>query len=91
MYRPRGSLIYYNLSAYVSPSCKESNLELKKSYSKEQLLPSRLPTLVEVLQKRHPHKAECIYHYPLGVVDSYLNPQPEKPPSTTVGYVGNSN
>jgi len=45
---------------------------------------------VETLRKRYPHKAKSIHHFPLGVVDSYINPQPEKPPEPiTVGYIGN--
>lgn len=90
---PTRRLIYYNLDDYVlyQPSRKERILELE-----EELLERAALTLclsqsqVETLQQRYPHKVDCIRHYPLGVVDSYLNPQPEKPPEPmTVGYVGN--
>jgi glycosyltransferase involved in cell wall biosynthesis len=90
---PSQRLIYYNLDDYVlyQPSRKERILELE-----EELLERAAITLclsqsqVEVLQKRYPNKAERIHHYPLGVVDSYLNLQPEQPPQPmTVGYVGN--
>ena len=45
---------------------------------------------VQVLGVRNPAHAGRIKHFPLGVVDDFLNPAPERPPlAGTVGYVGN--
>jgi teichuronic acid biosynthesis glycosyltransferase TuaH len=45
---------------------------------------------VSTLQARHSEKAVVIRHFPLGVVDRYLNPMPQRVPTwKTVGYVGN--
>ena len=90
---PKERLIYYNIDDYVlyRPSRKQKILE-----QEEELIARAALTLclsrfqVEALQKHHPNQAECIHHYPLGVIDSYLNPQPEKSPEPmTVGYIGN--
>jgi hypothetical protein len=90
---PAQRLIYYNLDDYVlyQPSRKKRILELEKELIERATITLCLSqSQVETLQKRCPNKAECIHHYPLGVVDYYLNPQPEKPPEPmTVGYIGN--
>ena len=45
---------------------------------------------VNTLQTRHSEKAVAIRHFPLGVVESYLNPTPQRVPTwKTVGYIGN--
>ena len=45
---------------------------------------------VNTLQARHSEKASSIRHFPLGVLESYLNPMPQRVPTwKTVGYVGN--
>ncbi len=90
---PQERLIYYNLDDYVlyQPDRKQRTLELEGELIERATITLCLSQFqVETFQKRYPKKAECIHHYPLGVVDSYLNPQPEKPPEPmTVGYVGN--
>ena len=90
---PPERLIYYNFDDYVlyQPSRESKTLE-----QEDELIERAAITLcasysqVTNLQKRHPHRAERIHHYPHGVVDSYLNPRPENSPEPmTVGYVGN--
>jgi hypothetical protein len=45
---------------------------------------------VSTLQTRHSEKAVAIRHFPLGTVESYLSPTPQRVPTwKTVGYVGN--
>ena len=42
------------------------------------------------LQTRHSEKAVVVRHFPLGVVESFLNPMPQRTPTwKTVGYIGN--
>lgn len=90
---PSERLIYYNLDDYVlyQPSRKARILELEDELIERATLTLCLSQLqVDALQERHPHKADRIRHYPLGVVESYLNPQPERSPEPmTVGYIGN--
>lgn len=90
---PRERLVYYNIDDYVlyRPERKERILE-----QEDELIERAAVTLcvsqfqVEAFRKRHPHKSSSIYHYPLGVADSYLNLQPQATPKPqTVGYVGN--
>lgn len=90
---PSQKLIYYNFDDYVlyQPSRKKRIL-----YLEQELVERATLTLcasqfqVEALQKRHPLQAERIHYYSHGVVDSYINPDLEKPPEPmTVGYVGN--
>jgi len=90
---PPERLIYYNFDDYVLYQPKRERKILEQE---NELVERAAITLcasysqVLTLQKRHPQRAYCIHHYPHGVVDSYLNLQPEKPPeSMTVGYVGN--
>lgn len=45
---------------------------------------------VSTLQTRHSEKALAIRHFPLGTVESYLSPTPQRVPTwKTLGYVGN--
>jgi glycosyltransferase involved in cell wall biosynthesis len=45
---------------------------------------------VRTLQTRHREKAAIIRHFPLGLVESYISPVPQRIPTwKTVGYVGN--
>lgn len=90
---PTERLVYYNFDDYVlyrpqrktkilaqeTELIERATITLCASYSQ-----------VITFQKRYPQRASCTYHYPHGVVDSYLNPLPENPPEVmTVGYVGN--
>lgn len=90
---PPERLIYYNFDDYTlyRPNREKEILEKEK-----ELIERASITLcasyfqMAAFQKRYPHKASCILHYPHGFVNTYLNPQPEKPPEAmTVGYVGN--
>ncbi len=90
---PQERLIYYNIDDYVlyRPSRKQRILQQEQELIQRAALTLCLSRFqVESFQKRYPQQAERIHHYPLGVIDSYLNPQPEKAPEPmTVGYVGN--
>lgn len=90
---PSERLIYYNLDDYTlyQPSRKARILELEAELVERAALTLCLSQFqVEALRQRYSHKANCIRHYPLGVVKSYLNPQPERSPKPkTVGYIGN--
>ncbi len=90
---PKKKLIYYNLDDYVlyQPSRQEVILAQEKELVEAANITICLSQFqVEALQKRYPQQAQRIYHYPLGVVDSYINPKPQiSPQPMTVGYVGN--
>ncbi|GAB1542308.1 glycosyltransferase family 1 protein [Scytonema sp. NUACC21] len=86
---PSERLIYYNFDDYLlaQPHRKEQERELI-----ERATITLCASYYQFMsfQKRYPHRASCIHYYPHGVVDYFLNPQPEKPPEPmTVGYVGN--
>lgn len=90
---PSDRLIYYNLDDYshYQPSRKP------QIFAQEAELVERSPlTLclsqfqVETLQKRYPHRAAMIHHFPLGVAEDFINPDIGRAPETnTVGYIGN--
>ncbi|BAY97604.1 glycosyl transferase, group 1 family protein [Tolypothrix tenuis PCC 7101] len=90
---PKEKLIYYNFDDYALYRPEQKN----KIIAQEQELITRASitlcasfTQMMTLRERHPDQASQIHHYPHGFVDTYLNPQPEKPPELmTVGYVGN--
>jgi glycosyltransferase involved in cell wall biosynthesis len=86
-------LIYYNLDEYIyyQPSRKEQILRQEAELvNRAKIILCIAQFQVEVLRQRYPHRADSIYHFPLGVVESYLNPQPERlPEPMTVGYIGN--
>jgi teichuronic acid biosynthesis glycosyltransferase TuaH len=90
---PPEKLVYYNFDDYVlyRPSRKNEILAQER-----ELIERAFITLcasysqVITLQKRLPQKTSRIHHYPHGFGETYLNPQPKKPPEAmTVGYVGN--
>ena len=86
-------LVYYNLDEYrfYQPHRTERVL------GQEQELIARAGLTiclslhqVETLQARNPLHADKIRHFPLGVVEDFLNPEPERVPlPNSVGYVGN--
>lgn len=86
-------LIYYNLDEYIyyQPSRKEQILRQEAELvNRAKIILCIAQFQVEVLRQRYPHRAESIHHFPLGVVESYLNPEPDKlPEPMTVGYIGN--
>ncbi|MGB5962082.1 MAG: hypothetical protein WBG73_15545 [Coleofasciculaceae cyanobacterium] len=90
---PSQRLIYYNLDDYVlyQPSRKAKILQREDELIERATLTLCLSQFqVDALQKRFPHQADRIRHYPLGVDESYLNPQLERSPEPmTVGYIGN--
>jgi hypothetical protein len=90
---PSERLIYYNLDDYIlyQPSRKDKILKLEAELVERATLTLCLSQFqLDAIQKRYPHKADRIRHYPLGVVESYLNLQPERSPEPmTVGYIGN--
>ena len=90
---PDKRLIYYNLDAYTryrperAHQIQENEAELVERAALTICLAQHQ---VEALRSRHPDRAEQIRHFPLGVVDSFLNPAPEEAPTDgTVTYVGN--
>ena len=90
---PSKRLIYYNLDEYIyyQPSRKEEILRQEAELvNRAKIILCIAQFQVEALRQRYPHRAESIHHFPLGVVESYLNPEPEKlPEPMTVGYIGN--
>ncbi len=90
---PSERLIYYNLDAYslYRPARAEWIREREAQLVERAGLTICLSQYqVERLRKRHPSHAERIRHFPLGVLESFVNPNPSREPeSGTVGYVGN--
>ncbi len=90
---PPERLVYYNLDEYVhyQPQRKEQILAQEAELVERAALTLCLSQFqVEILQQRYPKKAASIHHFPLGVVDDLVNPQPEQSPEPmTVGYIGN--
>jgi teichuronic acid biosynthesis glycosyltransferase TuaH len=90
---PRDRLVYYNLDAYRLYRPERAEWIRKRE---EELVERAGLTIclaqsqVEVLRSRYPVQAHQIEHFPLGVLESFLNPYPDRDPDPgTVGYVGN--
>ena len=90
---PDNRLVYYNLDAYTryrperADQIREKEAELVERAALTICLSQYQ---VKALQSRHPNHGERIRHFPLGVVDTFLNPAPEEAPTDgTVTYVGN--
>ncbi|WP_341524656.1 glycosyltransferase [Nostoc sp. UHCC 0302] len=90
---PSDHLIYYNFDDYVPyrPYREQQILQQEKELIERAAITlCASQSQLKTFQKRHPHRASHIYHYPHGVISTYINCQPEKPPEAmTVGYVGN--
>ena len=90
---PSDHLIYYNLDDYVhyQPSRKAQILAQETELVERSALTLCLAkSQVETLQKRYPHRAKSIHHFPLGVSKDFINSDLERSPQpNTVGYVGN--
>jgi teichuronic acid biosynthesis glycosyltransferase TuaH len=90
---PNDKLIYYNLDDYVlyQPNRKEKILSQEAELVDRARLTLCIAQFqVEALQRRYPHKADCIHHFPLGVEAEYINPNPNPyAEPQTVGYIGN--
>lgn len=86
-------LIYYNLDDYVyyEPAHKARILAQEAELINRTVLTLCLSQFqVEALKKRYPQQASSIHHFPLGVANDFINPEPERAPEPhTVGYVGN--
>jgi glycosyltransferase involved in cell wall biosynthesis len=90
---PNDRLVYYNLDDYTlyDPSRAARTTVLEDELIDRARLSLCLSAhQVRALRARHPDRAGRIAHFPLGVVDEFLNPEPRRPPlPRTVGYVGN--
>lgn len=90
---PSSRLVYYNLDDYALYRPEQAD----RIQSKEDELIHRARTTlclskyqVRALQGRHPDRTDHIHHFPLGVTEAFLNPEPNaRPNPNTVGYVGN--
>jgi teichuronic acid biosynthesis glycosyltransferase TuaH len=89
----RENLVYYNLDEYpyYDPPRTERILRLEGELVARAGLTVCLSVhQVATLRQRNPAHAARIQHFPLGVVEDFLNPHPEIPPiAHSVGYVGN--
>jgi teichuronic acid biosynthesis glycosyltransferase TuaH len=90
---PNQRLIYYHLDEYIFYQLER---KAKILAQEAELIDRAAITLciaqhqVEVLQQRYPHKTDTIFHFPLGVLDTFINPLPQAVSEPmTVGYVGN--
>jgi glycosyltransferase involved in cell wall biosynthesis len=90
---PDDRLVYYNLDAYTlyrpgrADRIRRQEGELVKRAARTICLSKYQ---VQSIQGRHPDRADRIEHFPLGVVEDFINPSPERDPEPgTVGYVGN--
>ena len=90
---PGDRLIYYNLDEYpfYEPVSEERILRLEGELVAQAFLTICLSVhQVKIMRARNPLQAAKIHHFPLGVVEDFLNPEPEvRPLPRTVGYVGN--
>jgi len=90
---PSDRLIYYNLDDYTQ---YEPHREERILTQEQQLIAHAAYTLclsryqVDALKDRHPEEAASIHHFPLGVVEEFINPEVERTPNRkAIGYVGN--
>jgi glycosyltransferase involved in cell wall biosynthesis len=90
---PGSHLIYYNLDDYALYNMKRASRtqRLEDEIIRHAGLSICLSRhQVEALRMRLPDCAEKIRHFPLGVVEAFVNSDPGKTPSgKTVGYIGN--
>jgi teichuronic acid biosynthesis glycosyltransferase TuaH len=90
---PRDRLVYYNLDEYpfYEPARKQRILQQESELVARAALTVCLSVhQVKTLQARNSMHADRIRHFPLGVLEDFLNPEPERPPLPgSVGYVGN--
>jgi glycosyltransferase involved in cell wall biosynthesis len=86
-------VVYYNLDDYALYDArrKERNRRLEDEIIQRARLSICLSRhQVDALRERNPTSAWKIVHFPLGVVEGFINPDPANvPPANTVGYVGN--
>lgn len=89
---PDQNVVYYNLDDY---SLYDLSRSKRTAFLEDNLIRRARGSLclsihqVEALRSRHQHVADRIRHFPLGVVDDFLNTEVAAPMRCTVGYVGN--
>jgi len=90
---PDNRLIYYNLDEYTlyrpdrTETIQRQETELVEHAAHTVCLSVHQ---VRTLRERHPDRAGAIHHFPLGVDERFIHPDPTRPPEPgTVGYVGN--
>jgi glycosyltransferase involved in cell wall biosynthesis len=90
---PRDRLVYYNLDEYpLYESARTQRILRQESelVARAGLTICLSGHQVKTLQARNPTHADRIRHFPLGVIEDFLNPEPQRPPLPgSVGYVGN--
>jgi teichuronic acid biosynthesis glycosyltransferase TuaH len=90
---PGEHLVYYNLDDYVlyDPGRAARTTKLENELVQRAALTLCLSARqAQSLRDRNPSVAARIEHFPLGVVEEFLNPAPDRAPlPRTVGYVGN--
>ena len=90
---PDEDLVYYNLDNY--DLYRPNRVAGIHALEDEVIGRARLTVCLSVYQvkrlaARNPHRRDSIRHFPLGVIESYINPDPTAEPlANTVGYVGN--
>lgn len=86
-------IIYYNLDNYSLYRPDRSKLiadQEEKLVAKADLILCLSQHQTGYLSDRYPKRANCARHFPLGVVEHYLNQQPgASPQENSVGYIGN--
>jgi glycosyltransferase involved in cell wall biosynthesis len=86
-------LVYYNLDAYTLYRPERAKAIRRKEaelVERAGLTVCLSKVQVEALRSRHPESADRIRHFPLGVLEEFLNPDPKRDPEPrTIGYVGN--
>ncbi len=90
---PRDRLVYYNLDEYTfyEPARTKWILQQESELVARAGLTVCLSLhQVKTLRARNPLHADRIRHFPLGVVEEFLNPAPQHQPLPgSVGYIGN--
>ena len=90
---PANRLIYYNLDEYpfYEPTRANRILRLERELIERAVLTVCLSVhQVRTLRERNPAHAFRIQHFPLGVMETFLNSSPDAPPiPNTIGYIGN--
>lgn len=90
---PTRRLVYYNLDEYplYQPERTQRILQLEgELVARAGLTLCLSHHQVATLSARNPGTAHKLRHFPLGVVEGFLNPDPQRAPlPNSVGYVGN--
>ncbi len=90
---PGDRLVYYNLDDYALYDARR--VERNRALEDEMIRHARLSIClsrhqVDALRRRLPDRAANVHHFPLGVIEDFINPEPGIASApNTVGYVGN--